>query len=1369
MLSHNLPVKIEPQQNEVYNTKFKTSIVWKQLLKNPHIVDDSSWAVNTAYGTKTVADNKLTYTITTKNANQAITQYPVSFTQNHIYLLSCWLTVSEDQVVGIYTGNSVTNISNVKANVRTRIFNVFKSNVTSTRTCYIYPARNSGLPIGGTAILEDGCLYDLTEMFGEGKEMLGRFSFLSNFPNNYYDYNVDGNSVPFTIPVYGGSINIKTGLLQITKYNIDLGYLYWQYSAAQASTGKNRKTCAEVLFEPVASSSYADLISSGYKTETGNNVYSAMQGISVSTTGAIFIFDERYPLNNDMPAFANAVKGITACGVMASPVTYNLTPVEVKTLLGNNKISSNANELQLVYKNSQNENVSLTGSNEYTINDGVFDRAAVSATNLFSPKQNLNGWTYPYFSGLGPIKLDFEPIQGSVSGIDFDTSQRVYGDNFVLFDSHGNAPSTSATYVEVNIPVRNGNFYNQGKSTLSISMPTAHWPDRQVTLNNLMLYVKLLNEDMGIQAALFIFDLNELVSITETLSNDNKIAYVQITLYKKDTDTFLPVFLPLNIQYDYSDTPTAINYNVLPVPHYTNICPIEAYTESSVTVEGDRVPDSVVERRLKAITRPVFQWDFGLKLKFEGYTFADGTLCQFDNKITAYSLNAIIENNECTIPYQLLDENCQGDIIAYINVSGNDYDVVVYEVYIPVIKRPKPENLLRPAIDLPSAVIASFSDGADDVPLENLKIAVTPKQDLHGYDYPWIGGGGKNICPNIFTSQTIRDVVITVNNDGSIYCKGLASSDVYFNITNNEHPLKLKANKTYTFSGCPNGGSNEKYFTRLVSTPTGTVSLKTEYGSGASYSPSSDIDAGFRIVIKSGQDVDFTFYPMVEEGSSPTAYAPYSNICPITGYTEANVTRTGKNLCGALESGTFNNGKPEGSTYEQMKSNSASRIRVQDLIYIGGQTFTVSWGDYTTYAVCCTYFDANGLYLGNSTGFVNWKQASFSITNSSVYYIAIACKRTDEGTMTNTDISSIMLQLEAGSSATSYEPYVDEAYNTKFKTNVVWNQKLKDPHFELATSPKWRVSNHGTSSISGNKLTFTITTKNSNQAILQDSVSFVKDHVYLLSFWITVSEDQIVGTHTGSTVPSMGIVKANTRTHITGVFTSAVTSTRTNYIYVGRNNGIAVGGTAVLEDACLYDLTVMFGSGLEYLGRSSFFNNFSDNYYDYSEDGTSTPFTWTIYKATLDAKTGVLGITHSRYEFTGTEGWTLQSGTTTKYWSNAPDSGYIVKDAKLPTDNSHSVSIQTDIGDFNVAYNSLQNNQYSMCIASDSRFGIHATLYTGVGTLAGIGVIYELATPIFFKLTPTEVKTLLGYNNIWADTGEVKVSYYADPYLHFID
>lgn len=41
-------------------------------------------------------------------------------------------------------------------------------------------------------------------------------------------------------------------------------------------------------------------------------------------------------------------------------------------------------------------------------------------------------------------------------------------------------------------------------------------------------------------------------------------------------------------------------------------------------------------------------------------------------------------------------------------------------------------------------------------------------------------------------------------------------------------------------------------------------------------------------------------------------------------------------------------------------------------------------------------------------------------------------------------------------------------------------------------------------------------------------------------------------------------------------------------------------------------------------------------------------------------------------------------------------------------------------------------------------------------------VVYKLATPITIDLTPQQMTTLLGTNNIWADTGDTEVTYKAD-------
>ena len=53
----------------------------------------------------------------------------------------------------------------------------------------------------------------------------------------------------------------------------------------------------------------------------------------------------------------------------------------------------------------------------------------------------------------------------------------------------------------------------------------------------------------------------------------------------------------------------------------------------------------------------------------------------------------------------------------------------------------------------------------------------------------------------------------------------------------------------------------------------------------------------------------------------------------------------------------------------------------------------------------------------------------------------------------------------------------------------------------------------------------------------------------------------------------------------------------------------------------------------------------------------------------------------------------------------------------------------------------------------------------GTTPTTGAQVVYELAEAQTYQLTPNEVKTLLGYNNIWVDTGDTTVEYRADSGL----
>lgn len=192
-----------------------------------------------------------------------------------------------------------------------------------------------------------------------------------------------------------------------------------------------------------------------------------------------------------------------------------------------------------------------------------------------------------------------------------------------------------------------------------------------------------------------------------------------------------------------------------------------------------------------------------------------------------------------------------------------------------------------------SGAIASFTDGADNIPMQSLIAGITLVQDLNGYDKPWPGGGGKNRLENTYTTQTVSGVTLTVNEDGTIVANGTASATIIA-ILNSEISL---AQGQYILSGCPaGGGASDHYKVDIVRN--GESSRKIDTGSGTTFDVDADGLFTARVVIYSGEVCNnLTFEPMVRLSSvTDSTYAPYANICPITGLTGLTITASGRNL-----------------------------------------------------------------------------------------------------------------------------------------------------------------------------------------------------------------------------------------------------------------------------------------------------------------------------------------------------------------------------------------------------------------------------------------------------------------------------------------
>lgn len=173
-----------------------------------------------------------------------------------------------------------------------------------------------------------------------------------------------------------------------------------------------------------------------------------------------------------------------------------------------------------------------------------------------------------------------------------------------------------------------------------------------------------------------------------------------------------------------------------------------------------------------------------------------------------------------------------------------------------------------PIVNTASGAIASFSDGADDVPVKDLVANIEPVQDLHGQTAPTVYEPYSNICP--ISGWTGMNVQRTGKNllDPSTKAEFSANtwrwhySDGYV----------LKKDKTYNFSWGNKGNNSFNIYLYIADFETGA-----NYNTGnnsVSYTPTEDIKVKFQAYRSGDIPTDAVF--QLELGSTATAYEPYS-------------------------------------------------------------------------------------------------------------------------------------------------------------------------------------------------------------------------------------------------------------------------------------------------------------------------------------------------------------------------------------------------------------------------------------------------------------------------------------------------------------
>ena len=177
----------------------------------------------------------------------------------------------------------------------------------------------------------------------------------------------------------------------------------------------------------------------------------------------------------------------------------------------------------------------------------------------------------------------------------------------------------------------------------------------------------------------------------------------------------------------------------------------------------------------------------------------------------------------------------------------------------------------------------------------------------------------------------------------------------------------------------------------------------------------------------------------------------------------------------------------------------------------------------------------------------------------------------------------------------------------------------------------------------------------------------------------------------------------------------------------------------------------------------------STAYEPYQGETYTTALGRTVYGGTLDITSGVLTVGMAFQEFDGDENWAIEAtssnGVTFRQYVSEATVGYN-NDGYMVFNEAEYAGSFIDKGTI-LGRSAMLSNNRGLYIFVPTSLGIASTVEEWKAWLADnpLQVAYKLATPQTYQLTPTEVKTLLGTNNIWADSGDITVKYGTNPYI----
>ena len=140
---------------------------------------------------------------------------------------------------------------------------------------------------------------------------------------------------------YSGQVNLATGEMTVDEVGVDISTLDFSEASSASSHIFRTNDLRTIIKTPQTGDDIPDAIASIYEKSTWNNISGSTDGkfsIAPNTDaykGRLVFVDHRYSTVSD---FVTGVTGQTVCYKLATPITVQLTPQQIDTLVGMNNI-----------------------------------------------------------------------------------------------------------------------------------------------------------------------------------------------------------------------------------------------------------------------------------------------------------------------------------------------------------------------------------------------------------------------------------------------------------------------------------------------------------------------------------------------------------------------------------------------------------------------------------------------------------------------------------------------------------------------------------------------------------------------------------------------------------------------------------------------------------------------------------------------------------------------------------------------------------------------------------------------------------------------------------------------------------------------